>query len=78
MEEGGGLAPGEGGSHGDPGAAARQREAGDDGCLASNKGRGQGQDRGPLGPSGLRSQVGRGGVGFGWLVGQGQGSGWAS
>jgi hypothetical protein len=32
-------------------------------------------DRGPLGPSGLRSQVGWGGVGLGWPAGQGLGRG---
>jgi hypothetical protein len=32
-------------------------------------------DRGLLGPSELRSQVGRGGVGLVWLVGQGLGIG---
>jgi hypothetical protein len=40
MEEGGGLAPGEGGSHGGPGVASRRHEAGDGDCLASNGGRG--------------------------------------
>jgi hypothetical protein len=58
MEEGGGLALGEGGSHGGLGAGARQRDADDDGCLASDGGRGRGWDRGPLGLSRPRGQVG--------------------
>jgi hypothetical protein len=40
MEEGRGLASGEGGSHGGLGAAAQRRDAGDGGCLASDGGRG--------------------------------------
>jgi hypothetical protein len=40
MEEGRGLAPGEGGSHGGLGVAARRRDASDGGCLASDGGRG--------------------------------------
>jgi hypothetical protein len=32
-------------------------------------------DCGPLGPSGVRSQVGQGGVGLGWPAGQGPGRG---
>jgi hypothetical protein len=36
-------------------------------------------DFGLLGPSGVRSQVGRGGVGLGWPIGEGPGRGgqWA-
>jgi hypothetical protein len=62
IEEGGSLAPREGGNHGGSGAAARWHEASGDSCLASDGGRGQGRDRGLLGPSGSG-----GGGGFCWV-----------
>jgi hypothetical protein len=49
MEEGGGLAQGEGGSHGSSGAAARQREAGHGGCLALDGVRDEARTMGHLG-----------------------------
>jgi hypothetical protein len=58
MEEGRGLTPGEGGSHGGLGAAARRCDAGDGGYLASDGGRGRGRNRGLLGLSGPGGQVG--------------------
>jgi hypothetical protein len=59
------------GSHGGMGAAARWRDAGDGGCLASDEGRGRGRDCGPLGPSGPGDRVGwGGGVGLGWPAGK--------
>jgi hypothetical protein len=58
MEEGRGLTPGEGGSHGGLGAAARRCDASDGGYLASDGGRGRGQNRGLLGLSGPGGQVG--------------------